>query len=102
LGDQRGDNDKLRDAIEHYERILANPQCQADQGFLSITQNNLGNALTSLGERESGTARLEEAVTAYREALKELTREQVPLGFRRVNRGSGTRQCRHCRSMETP
>ena len=32
-----------------------------------------------LGERESGTARLEEAVDAYREALKVRTRERVPL-----------------------
>jgi hypothetical protein len=29
------------------------------------TQNNLGTALKVLGERESGTARLEEAVTAF-------------------------------------
>ena len=43
------------------------------------TQNNLGNALSTLGERESGTARLNEAVAAYREALKESTRERVPL-----------------------
>ena len=35
----------------------------------------LGNALASLGEREAGTARLEEAVAAYREALQELTEE---------------------------
>jgi hypothetical protein len=34
-----------------------------------MTQNNLGNALRSLGERESGTARLEEAVAAFRVAL---------------------------------
>ena len=33
------------------------------------TQNNLGTALQRLGERESGTARLEEAVEAYRAAL---------------------------------
>lgn len=37
----------------------------------AATQNNLGNALRALGERESGTARLGEAVAAYREALKE-------------------------------
>ena len=43
------------------------------------TQNNLGNALQRLGERESGTARLEEAVAAYRAALEERTRERVPL-----------------------
>ena len=34
-----------------------------------------------LGERESGTARLEEAVAAYRDALKEWTRERVPLDW---------------------
>ena len=36
----------------------------------ATTQNNLGVALPTLGERESGTAQLEEAVAAYREALK--------------------------------
>jgi hypothetical protein len=35
--------------------------------------------LYDIGERESGTGRLEEAVAAYREALKEYTRERVPL-----------------------
>ena len=35
----------------------------------------------ALGERESGTARLEEAVAAYRAALKERTRERVPLDW---------------------
>ena len=35
-----------------------------------MTQNNLGNALLRLGERESGTARLEEAVAAYRAAIE--------------------------------
>ena len=47
------------------------------------TQNNLGNALQRLGERESGTARLEEAVAAYRVALEE-TRERVPLEWART------------------
>jgi Tetratricopeptide repeat len=46
----------------------------------ATTQNNLGTALSTLGERESGTARLEEAVAAYRAALEENTRERVPLG----------------------
>jgi hypothetical protein len=36
-------------------------------------------ALETLGERESETGKLEEAVAAYREALKEWTRERVPL-----------------------
>ena len=46
-----------------------------------MTQNNLGIALWRLGERESGTARLEEAVAAYRAALEERTRERVPLDW---------------------
>jgi tetratricopeptide (TPR) repeat protein len=45
----------------------------------ATTQNNLGTALLTLGERESGTKRLEEAVEAYRAALQERTRERVPL-----------------------
>ena len=36
----------------------------------ATTQNNLGTALPTLGQRESGTARLEEAVAAYRAALR--------------------------------
>jgi hypothetical protein len=41
----------------------------------------LGNALLTLGEREAGTARPKEAVAACREALKEYTRERVPLDW---------------------
>ena len=47
----------------------------------AMTQKNLGNALLTLGERESGTAKLEEAVHAYRAALEEYTRERVPLDW---------------------
>jgi Tetratricopeptide repeat len=39
----------------------------------AATQMNLGNALSNLGKREGGTAKLEEAVAAYRDALKEFT-----------------------------
>ena len=47
----------------------------------ATTQNNLGAALRTLGERESGTARLEVAVAAFRAALTERTRERVPLDW---------------------
>jgi tetratricopeptide (TPR) repeat protein len=47
----------------------------------AATQNNLGNALMRLGERESGTARLEEAVAAYRAALEEWTSDRVPFDW---------------------
>ena len=38
-----------------------------------------GPALAVLGERESGMARLDEAVAAYGAALEEMTRDRVPL-----------------------
>ena len=47
----------------------------------AVTQNNLGNALRTLGERENGTARLEQAVSTYKAALEERTRERVPLDW---------------------
>ena len=58
-----------------------------------MTQNNLGNALRALGERESGTAKLEEAVAAFREALKERTRERVPLEWATTQNGLGLALC---------
>jgi len=45
----------------------------------AATQVILGNALWMLGVRESGTARLEEAVVAYRAALEEQTRDRGPV-----------------------
>ena len=50
---------------------------------------NLGNALATLGARESGTARLEEAVAAYRAALEEHTRARVPLEWARTQQNLG-------------
>jgi tetratricopeptide (TPR) repeat protein len=54
------------------------------------TQMNLGTALWMLGERESETTRLEEAVAAYRAALEELTRERVPLDWAMTQTNLGT------------
>ena len=44
------------------------------------------NALQALGHRESETERLEEAVSAYRAALEERTRERVPLDWAATQR----------------
>jgi tetratricopeptide (TPR) repeat protein len=46
-----------------------------------MAQMNLGTALETLGEREGGTARLEEAAEAYRAALQERARDRVPLDW---------------------
>lgn len=43
----------------------------------AATQNNLGEALLAIGERESGTQRLEDAKSAFLAALGEYTRERV-------------------------
>jgi hypothetical protein len=42
-----------------------------------------------LGSRESGTARLEEAIVAYRAALEEWTRDRVPLEWARTQMNLG-------------
>ena len=53
----------------------------------ATTQMNLGNALQTLGEREGGTAQLEEAVAAYHAALEERTRERIPIGWAYAQHG---------------
>jgi hypothetical protein len=50
---------------------------------------NLGVVLETLGERESGRARLDETVSAFREALRENTRERVPLEWAKVTGNQG-------------
>ena len=49
----------------------------------------LGNALATLGERERGPERLEQAVAAYTEALKERTRARVPLDWAAMQNNLG-------------
>ena len=44
-------------------------------------RNDLGVALHTLGQRESGTDRLEQSVAAYRAALEEWIRDRVPLDW---------------------
>src|SRR3954470_11528092 len=48
----------------------------------AMTQNNLGNTLSILGQLERNTERVEEAIEAYRAALEEYTRERAPLQWR--------------------
>ena len=67
-GRDKGVNFSLEVAIAIARREVALARGPDETG---VAQNDLGNALETLGERESGTARLEEAVAAYRAALKE-------------------------------
>jgi hypothetical protein len=50
---------------------------------------NLGNALARLGEREAAMAPLEEAVSSFRLALLEWTRERVPLQWAQAQMSLG-------------
>jgi tetratricopeptide (TPR) repeat protein len=72
-GDEFGDNGALAEAIDIYQQcITLVPRSERPLDW-AVTQVSLGNALVKLGERERGTARLEEAVAAFREALQKYT-----------------------------
>ena len=77
-GRDKGLNASLEVAIE-LARLELEAAHDADQR--GMAGNDLGVSLWALGERESGAARLEEAVAAYRVALEEQTRERVPLDW---------------------
>jgi hypothetical protein len=87
FGDQRGSNVHLVAAIAVRRATL---RLAATPDEIGSDQINLGNALCRLGDRESGTARLEEAVVAYRDALKERTRDRAPLDWATTQMNLGT------------
>lgn len=58
-------------------QLIAPRASSADQRGTAL--NDLGLSLQSLGARESGTARLEDAVFTLRAALKETPRDRAPL-----------------------
>jgi tetratricopeptide (TPR) repeat protein len=60
----------------------------ADERGMAL--NDLGGSLLTLGERESGTERLDEAIIAYRNALEEWTREAMPLAWAMAQTNLGT------------
>jgi hypothetical protein len=55
-----------------------------------VGYHDLGIALCTLGTRESGTDVLEEAVSTFHQALKERTRERVPLAWATTQMNLGT------------
>jgi tetratricopeptide (TPR) repeat protein len=78
-GNEFGDNDASLAAIGRYRYLAGLPPQNSFPYDWAMAKMNLGVALQTPGEWESGTAWLEEAITAYREALRENTRESVPL-----------------------
>ncbi len=88
-GHEFGDNEALAHAIDLCKAMLTRISRKSTPLDWARTQNKLGNALRSLGERDSSAGRLEEAVTAYREALKELTREREALDWAAIQNNLG-------------
>ena len=86
-GRDKGLNFDLQVAIEAARLLLNSASGPAETG---VAQNDLGIALWALGQRESGTARLEEAVEAYRAALYGYTRERAPLEWAMAQNNLGT------------
>ena len=64
-GLDKGNNAALAVAITIYHTALQERTRERVPLQWAMTQNNLGNALQRLGNRESGTGRLEEAVAAF-------------------------------------
>jgi tetratricopeptide (TPR) repeat protein len=78
-GDERSDNEALRNCIEVYGRALVYfPRSRMPLEW-AVTKNDLANALEILGESEHGIARLEQAVAAYRAVLEKWTEELFPV-----------------------
>ena len=89
IGDQRGDNQALREAVSAFRQALTVITRERVPLDWATTQNNLGNTLRVLGERGDDAA-LNDAVTAYREALTVCTRERVPLAWAMTQNNLGT------------
>jgi tetratricopeptide (TPR) repeat protein len=62
LGELRGDNAALAEAISIYQTISKEVVTRSANLDVAKLQTDYGNALRKLGERESGTTRLEEAI----------------------------------------
>ena len=89
-GRDKGSNLDSALAIELAKLVLGRAKSSDERG---IAGNALGVTLRSLGERDSDTARLEQAVTANTEALKEFTREGTPMqwAMTQMNLGNALR-----------
>jgi len=78
-GDEFGDNLALVEAIGIYRDVLdERPRDHVPIGW-SMIQNSLGLALKTLGDRETGTERLDEAVNIFQQILQGSTREHRPV-----------------------
>src|SRR5262249_46683396 len=86
-GTSKGVNFSLMVAIELARRMVATARNADERGE---ARNRIGIGLATLGGGESGTARLEEAVVAFRAALEERTRDRVLIDWALTQNNFGT------------
>ena len=65
LGDGKRDNNRLLEAIATSRSLVVDDRCAVDRDAVAAANFFLGSSLRMLGDRESGTARFEEAITAF-------------------------------------
>jgi tetratricopeptide (TPR) repeat protein len=81
IGEQDNDKNALADAAEAFRAALVVWTREREPFRWAATENNLGDVLVALGERESGESsitHLQQAVSAYDDAFGEWTHEQMP------------------------
>jgi tetratricopeptide (TPR) repeat protein len=97
LGAAEGGTATLEQAITAYRAALSEWTCDRAPLDWATAQTNLGRALYTRfifgGERERNTRILEEAIAAYREALKERGRERDPLAWASTQHNLGVALC---------
>jgi hypothetical protein len=86
-GTKFGDNASLMEAIEVFRRALTIAQdCEPREW--DGTQNDLGNTLRTLGDRENGTDRLKEAIAVHRPLLERTRARAAPWVATQENLGN--------------
>jgi tetratricopeptide (TPR) repeat protein len=79
LGLGKSDDTRWLDAVDILRSLIADDRCAANREAVARANLLLGGSLQMLADRDSGTARLEEAITVYHEAMKDWPRERAPL-----------------------
>ena len=83
----------LSGAIGRLSALAASAEARGAEREAAVFRNNLGNALTTQGERTGGPEGLrllDEAVTAYRDALAVYTRAKMPADWAMTQNNLGT------------
>jgi tetratricopeptide (TPR) repeat protein len=73
--------DKLKPFVEQVGTLLSESDSRWSQSARADVVFLYANALTTLGEQSGSNSALTQAVTAYQEAIKERTRDKIPLDW---------------------